>query len=185
MRRHGSAGLLLLLGLAACGDLGALRDLGDDGPGLSQHRRADALRVGAHVPATGEAETVGGLTDRVRRGTPAFTGLVRCTDPRVVFKDEEGTGADRWMTPRLRARIVSLGERVRREWPGVELRVTEAWDEDTEHGDRSLHYEGRAADLTTSDLDQRKLGRLAALAVEGGFGWVYYERTHVHVSVAR
>jgi hypothetical protein len=41
------------------------------------------------------------------------------------------------MTPRLRARIVALGERVRREWPGVELRVTEAWDEDEEHGDRA------------------------------------------------
>lgn len=185
MRRSGPAGLLLALGLGACGDLGALRRLGDEGPGLSQHRRADALRVGTHVPPVGEVEAVGALAERVRRGTPAFAGLVRCTDPRVVFKDEEGTGADRWMTPRLRAKVVPLGERVRREWPGVELRVTEAWDEDAEHGDRSLHYEGRAADLTTSDLDPRKLGRLAALAVEGGFGWVYHEPTHVHVSVPR
>jgi hypothetical protein len=90
------------------------------------------------------------------------------------------------MTPRLRQKLVDLSRRVRQTWPKVELRVTEAWDDRREHGHESVHYEGRAADITTSDQDPKKLGPLAALAVQAGFDWVYYEdATHVHVSVKR
>ncbi len=155
--------------------------------GLSRWEASERpLRLGERVPDTGEIGAVGAISERVERGSVEYSRLVRCDSPDIVFKDEEGTGADRMMTPRLRAKLRRLAPLVEREWPDLRLRVTEAWDELHEHGTNSIHYEGRAADITTSDVDSKRLGRLARLAVEAGFDWVFYEdASHVHVSVHR
>jgi hypothetical protein len=180
MGRQGRA--LLFLAAAAFGS-SCSHSEGD--VGLSK-RSGRVLRLHERVPERGESQVVAPIAGRIERGSPEFARLVRCSGAEIVFKDEEGTGADRMMTPRLRTRLEHLARMVRGEWPDVRLRVTEAWDERGEHADKSLHYEGRAADITTSDADPEKLGRLGGLACDAGFDWVLYEdATHIHVSVQR
>ena len=175
--------LLLALSSAGCDRLRELDQV--DGDSLVKRQRS-VLAIGERVPNDAEARVVGLADQPIRRGSAAFSRLGGCSDCPFVFKDEEKNASDRRMTPRLRQKLVDLSKRVRQTWPKLELRVTEAWDDRREHGQESVHYEGRAADITTSDQDPKKLGRLAALAVQSGFDWVYYEdATHVHVSVKR
>jgi hypothetical protein len=168
----------------ACGQ-SACRDPSSEEPPLQRERLSYPRTIprGAHYPEQGEIEVVGAISRPLTRGSPGFTELVENRSPNVLFKDEEGTGADRLMTAALRAHLERLSELVGKEWPGLKLRVTEAWDEDREHGANSLHYEGRAADFTTSDRELDKLPRLGGLALQAGFPWVSHEETHIHASV--
>ena len=166
-----------MLASAGCGELQR------GGPSLAK-ATSPALPVGSRVPDVPELNAAGPARPPIARRSPAFSALVRCAGEHLVFKDEEKTGADTLMIAPLCSALMRLGNAVQRRWPSMKLRVTEAWDEQREHGARSFHYEGRAADLTTSDLDRGKLGELAALAVTEEFDWVFFEdQTHVHVSV--
>ena len=146
------------------------------------------LKLHQKVPNASESAAVGTIIARISRNSERFNKeLVRYSNPDIVVKDEEKTGADYYATPKLVACLSTLATKVKAEWGGaVKLRVTEAWDENIEHHPTSTHYEGRAADLTTFPIDPTKLGRLGQLAVESGFGWVFYENNaHIHVSVKR
>ncbi len=144
------------------------------------------LRLGQKVPNASERATSGPITKKIKRTDPEFASLVSNQNNKIVFKDEEHTGADRMMTQKLSDRLDALADLVAAEWPDHKLRVTEAWDENNEHSATALHYEGRAADITTFPIDGDKLGRLARLAVDAGCDWVFFEDTrHVHVSMKK
>ena len=145
------------------------------------------LTLHQKVPDVSEAEAVGPFRAAILRDSPEFRQLVKNENPNIVFKSEEANkDDDRTMTPRLSEKVNRLAELVQAEFPTIKLRITEAWDDSGIHAPTSRHLEGRAVDMTASDRDGRKLGRLGGLAVEAGFDWVFFEDSlHVHASVKR
>lgn len=158
------------------------------GPGGYWKRAGKPLVLYERAPKLGELSEGGSgpAKGKIRRNTPEFEKLKTVWNTDIVFKDEERSGADRIMTMRCKQKLNKLANLVKNQWSkeGVRLRVIEAWDENSEHVPDSLHYEGRAVDITTSDRDLKKYGQLARLAVQAGFDWIKYEnKQHIHASV--
>ena len=151
-------------------------------------KKCRQFKIGDKVPNLRETDkkASGPSGGVIKWNTPRFHNeLVFNDNPCIVFKDEDNNPhkPNHYMTPRCKEKADKLAELVMKQWKGIKLRITAAWAEESGHTNNSLHYSGRALDITTSDRDLKKYGKLASLAVKGGFDWVFYEdKLHVHVS---
>lgn len=129
------------------------------------------------------------------RNSCGYHQLVGMVDPTIIYKREESPPYDTediLTHPAMILPLSRLNQLVQAEWGGTyQLRISDAYDSLLEHDPPeskpatrySLHYEGRAIDLTLWPVDQPHYGRLCALAHCAGFDWVLNEGTHCHASV--
>ena len=115
--------------------------------------------------------------------------------PLIVFKREESppyAEEDIFVHPSMLKPLDELSKLVHAQWNGmVQLRITDAYDSLLEHDlgqedpnrKSSLHFEGRAVDLTTWPIDLGLYPRLCSLAHCAGFDWVHNEGDHCHASI--
>lgn len=160
----------------------------------------ETLGAGLHISAGGsytetQTQAAGPMVCRIQRGSCAFGYLIGNLDSSIVFKREELPPYDEediLMHPDMLGPLTQLNELVQAEWDGeVQLRITDAYDSLLEHdvyqpdenNRYSLHFEGRAIDLTTYPIDRSKYPRLCALAHCAGFDWVHNERDHCHAAI--
>jgi hypothetical protein len=83
---------------------------------LSRARRR-GLVVGQRVPGESEVAACGPIVKKIRKTDPEFATLVRCDNAANRFKDEDGTGADRMMSSRLRDAHDKPAAKIGSEWP--------------------------------------------------------------------
>ena len=158
------------------------------------------LAVDQHLSAGGSYTEIERLAStpmlcHIERNSCAYRQLVGILEPTIVFKQEEQEPyytEDMVIHPVMIQPLSRLNELVKAEWGNAfRLRVTDAYDSllehdppDSERSSRySLHYEGRAIDITTWPVEPGLYGRLCALAHCAGFDWVHQEGTHCHASI--
>jgi hypothetical protein len=176
-------------------------------PGGSAPSMGPNLIRGQRVPPGLESAAVGAL--RVALSHDLAACVLSRAPSDIMFKNEEDVTAslephaqeDSLFQADLIGRVRALSASVRAaSCDRLDVVVTEAFDSQREHSDGSLHYEGRAVDLSlvlrgagaprSLPRFRAGLGRLGRLALEAGFGSAYYEpggsnpaNDHVHASV--
>ena len=157
------------------------------------------LQFDQHISADGsftatQWEASGPMVCRMsqRCAKSALTGNI---NPLIVFKQEEEppyAEEDIFVHPAMLKPLDNLTKLVQAEWGGtVQLRITDSYDSLLEHDlnqddpnlKYSLHFEGRAVDLTTWPIDLNLYPRLCSLASCAGFTWVHNEGDHCHASI--
>ncbi len=158
------------------------------------------LPADQHISASGsytETQWIasGRMICQIERESCAYYKMVGLLDPTIIFKQEETppfNTEDILLHPAMLAPLSRLSQMVLAEWAGVyQLRVTDTYDSLLEHDleqdnpeqKYSLHFEGRATDLTLWPVDPSRYGRLCALAHCAGFDWVHHEGDHCHASI--
>lgn len=180
--------LALLLAIANCGFILAC---GPGKTGTGGRSNDSPMKLKQSIPSLEETSisASGKYRGKVPRGSAAYKALQPNYNPDIVFKDEKH-GDSRRMTKNCKVKLNELARLVKKKWgtEGVKLRVISAYDIDDvnvrRHGKTSLHHEGRAVDLTTSDRDKEKYPILGSMARDAGFNWVLYAtKGYIHASV--